>query len=318
MKDELVEKLFRGTCTEEELQLLFQLIESDPNPPSPELMKRLWEASRRYPKLKEIPFERIFAKTLSRIDRGQGPKLWFSRPFVRIAAGFLLLGTACIWFWMAQPDSTTVQTAFGMQQSFELSDGSKIDLNANSEVSFSNRWEAGRDREIWLDGEAFFVVEKKPETDQKMKVITDDLVVEVLGTTFNVNSKGGKTVVYLEEGSIRLHLKTIDSVLVMEPGDLVVYSEQSGEIFTKRREMAELHTSWKDGVLTFEDASLREVIHKIEEIYGVNFKVVEPLNYDRKVNFPLPIQELDMAISILDKTMTSITIQKEADHYLIE
>ena len=56
------------------------------------------------------------------------------------------------------------------------------------------------------------------ETQTKFEVITPDLTVEVLGTSFNVSSREEQTEVFLEEGKIRLDLGTEEDM--MQPGKL--------------------------------------------------------------------------------------------------
>lgn len=334
MKEKLVEKLFHGTSTKEELEMLFQIIKQDPTPPAPELMERLWKEMEDLPELNAAVSDRILYNALNRIEEKK-EKLPIGLPEDRwrislntrrrkiaislsIAAGVLLLVIAGIKLSPSSNTPTIIQTAFGERQTLELSDGSVVELNANSQMIYDQEWSDEVSREIRLEGEAFFKVEKKPLTGQKLKVITNDLTVEVLGTTFNVNSKGEKTSVYLEEGVVWLYLRSLDSIVVMEPGDLVIYSEKTGQITRKQKEMKELYTSWKDGVLTFEESTLREVLQKIEDIYGIEFVVVDPGNNNREITFPLPIDELETTLSILEKTMLGLEIRKENNLYIIE
>ena len=252
MKEKLVEKLFHSTCTEEELETLFELIRKDPAPPDQHVIEKLWEEVQEYPRLKVVVFSRIFAKSLSKIDAVEkapapatfkGAKTTYDRVRKRkllnwayIAAGILILIVASFWLFTKNNMPATIQTAFGERQSLQLSDGSKVQLNANSQIVFEEKWMENDKRAVWLKGEAFFEEERKMKPEQKFQVITNDLIVEVLGTTFNVNSNDGKTSVYLEEGQVRLYLNGLDSTLLMEPGDLIVYSEQNRRINRKRKE----------------------------------------------------------------------------------
>ncbi len=183
---------------------------------------------------------------------------------------------------------------------------------------FQKTWSDNESRDVWLEGEAFFEVQKKPKTGQTFKVKTHDVTIEVLGTSFNVNNHGDKTSVYLEEGEIRLYFLQLDSTIVMRPGDLIVYSKLTGDIVYKHQVHTELYTSWKNGVLIFRDSPLREVLEKIEETYGVEFVVKDTVDYLREINFPLPIHELEKAISILQKTMVDLKIQKVGEKYIIK
>src|SRR5690606_5850777 len=70
----------------------------------------------------------------------------------------------------------------------ELSDGTKVWLNAASEITYSSKLNQQK-REIFLSGEAFFEVQPLKDKDgQKVPFIihTSSQKIEVLGTSFNV------------------------------------------------------------------------------------------------------------------------------------
>lgn len=73
----------------------------------------------------------------------------------------------------------------GNAYELELADGTHVWLNAESELSYPTRF-AGEMREVRLKGEAFFDVAKNP--DCPFVVRTDEVAVQVLGTSFNVSA----------------------------------------------------------------------------------------------------------------------------------
>lgn len=327
IKERLIQKLFDNTCSEEELSLLFSLIRKDPSPPDRRLMEKLWQQTN-LPLDQEVS-DRIFSRVTLKINDQDrlnvypGKKATISgsrltRRSLSIAAGILLLISCIFFIWMSTPHRQVIQTAYGEWQSFDLSDGSKVRLNANSQMIFNSKWSDHDNREVWLKGEAYFEVQKGNKGRQKFQVKTSSLTVEVLGTAFNINSHGTNTSVYLEEGEIRLYITEPDSIILMKPGDLVVYDKVSGQITNRHQVHTELYTSWKNGVLIFKNSPLREVLQKIEETYGVVFKVKDTSAYLVEVNFPLPIYHLETAISILDKTMVDYNIRREGEHYIVE
>ena len=125
-----------------------------------------------------------------------------------IAASVLLVICTGIWYFKSGTATNTnlYKTDFAQIKHITLPDGSKVTLNANSELKLSLDWSDKGDRQVWLDGEAYFEVEKKPATHQKFVVHTKDIDVEVLGTKFNVNTRHEKAIVSLEEGKIKLSL----------------------------------------------------------------------------------------------------------------
>ena len=192
-----------------------------------------------------------------------------------------------------------IATNYGEWRSIELPDGSKVKLNANSKIKFFKHWESGIDRSVWLNGEAFFEVTKDSK-GAKFTVHTDDLAVEVLGTSFNVHSRSEQTEVFLEEGKVRLDMGT--EKRTMESGDFISYSSKQKKITAFTQTSTELHASWKDGSLILNDKSLAEIMKKMEEIFG--YKIVlqnEELLKERRT-VAIPMEAIEVAIPILEST----------------
>jgi len=172
-------------------------------------------------------------------------------------------------------------TGFGERLEVELNDDSHITLNANSELRWSEEWKEKGNRQAILKGEAFFEVKK--QNGIPFIVNTNDVAVEVLGTSFNVDSREEKTVVYLDEGKVNLRLKDQqdqedlkkDQEIVMKPGDQVKYSAKEKKI--EKLEGQDLITaaSWKKNVLNFKNKPFSEVLEILREIYGQSFECAD-------------------------------------------
>lgn len=255
-----------------------------------------------------------------RIGRKQGllPALQSRRRWLSAAAAILLLLSAATWLYRQAAPVPMIahSTAYGEQQSIELPDGSLVKLNAHSTLTYAEDWSEKESRQVWLDGEAFFEVAKNLQTKQKFQVITEDLTVEVLGTVFNVNSHREETKVFLEEGKVKLSLNGLKEAMLMDPGELVTYSKDKKEKPAKKRVAPILHTSWKDGFQSFDKTPLKEVLEKVEEIYGVSIQVKDPTHYDRKITTGLPVKNLEEALSVLELTL-NLQIVKEKEGYII-
>lgn len=239
---------------------------------------------------------------------------FFSFKKLAVAASILLLIGSIGWVWLGQLSNyQTYSTAYGEWKTVNLPDGSTARLNANSVLKFAENWEEGSDRKVWLKGEAFFEVEKKPATGAKFYVITSDVSVEVLGTSFNLHSRGEKTEVFLEEGKIRLEAGKQETYMC--PGDFISYSAEKQQITEKRKAVNELPSSWKDGVLILQEKSVRDIFDKIEEIYGVEFQVKDPRLLESHTTVRIPMDKLEIALPILEKTLGTRIEQQEK--YLI-
>lgn len=227
-----------------------------------------------------------------------------SRQYLSIAASVLLLAGLFSWLWVLnyQQDIQTISTAYSEWKTLTLSDGSKVKLNANSEIKFAKDWESGENREVWLKGEAFFEVTKDVK-GAKFTVITPDLNVEVLGTAFNIQSRGEQTEVFLQEGKVRLVMENEEEIL--KPGNFVEYSSAKNAITEFKEAASENITSWKDGSLILEDMPIGEILEKIQEIFGyeiiVKNKVI--LDEQRTVSIPIDKNKINLTIPILERVL---------------
>jgi len=235
-------------------------------------------------------------------------------PFLKqfsVAASFLLL--ISIGFYLAHSNTKiTHNTNYGEILNIKLQDGSDVTLNSNSSLSYYKN----ESRKVWLSGEAFFQVDKKVVTNAKFWVLTDDLSVEVYGTSFNVNTKKKKTDVFLEEGSIWLKLKNgADKKMI--PGNYISYSAKKNEILEDKNIFNPIiKTSWKDGSLLFENLSLEKAMEKIEESYGFTIVFKDVKSKDILITGAVPITNIDICIKAIEKSV-DVTITKKENSLII-
>jgi ferric-dicitrate binding protein FerR (iron transport regulator) len=186
-----------------------------------------------------------------------------------------------------------------------------VTLNANSSLSFKEEWNLKSAREVWLKGEAFFEVEKMfshvpsqtPGTvPVKFIVHTSPLEVEVLGTQFNVNNRREETKVVLKSGKVKLNVKAGEKIeeIFMKPGEMVAYNEVS-KALTKSVVDPDIHASWKDHHLIFEEASLGEISHMLEDVYGVIVAFEDPQLAHEQFTGLVPSDDLNVLLEAFTK-----------------
>ena len=315
-EEELLNNLREGKCTDEELDTAFSLVHRLPEDRALSVMEDLWKYSHYRKTLPPATYQKI----LRRIDGSEARVLPFYRRYLPwlTAASVLLLLLAGWWFFAPGPTSLTATTAFAEQKTLTLPDGTTVWLNANSTLTYPENWDDAQDRLVTLTGEAFFRVTPRPATGQKFLVRTPDLTVSVLGTVFNVNSREEQTSVFLEEGRIALQLaEDTEAEKVMEPGDLVTYSGKRKQLIQdKKAPTPAVHTSWKDGVLVFDDTPLLEVLDKVENIYGITFEVPDTTIYGREITAGLPMEELSIVLPLLEQVL-GYPIVEDGGRYVI-
>jgi len=215
----------------------------------------------------------------------------------RVAAVLLILvGAFGLYTYTNYSTEIVIETGYGEKKDIYLPDSSHVTLNANSSL----RYDKAVPREIWLEGEALFEVEKIPSTNAKFYVHTDDLVVEVLGTVFNVNSRRAQTTVFLEEGIVNLSLNDQEnSTLELSPGDMVTFSSTQDQDYDRQIVQGDHPTSWQDGIVELSMTPLGEALVLMEDLYGIKIQVQNPSLIERKINVALPVQDPSVALEQL-------------------
>jgi ferric-dicitrate binding protein FerR (iron transport regulator) len=243
------------------------------------------------------------------------PKTSYLR-YTGIAASILILISFAVYFFSDQIFYDTYVTSYGMTKNILLEDGSEVTLNANSTLRVPKDLITNQFREVWLEGEGFFSIAKKPN-HVRFLVHANNVNVEVLGTKFNVNNRRGNTEVVLSEGSVKLtsdlHEKD-NAVLYMKPGDMVSLS-QKDTIFKRKVVVPEKYSAWQSNKLVFEDTPLYEVAQKIEDYYGVQIVIQDKTIADRQLTGTLPNNDLGIVLKSLSASH-NLSIQREENQII--
>ncbi|NAS10737.1 FecR family protein [Poritiphilus flavus] len=151
----------------------------------------------------------------------------------------------------------------------ELSDGSKVFLNAGSNLKFPVQFMPGRKREVYLYGEAYFEVAQ--DSKRPFIVNTDQVGVSVLGTSFVVNAYNEvPTHVVLVEGSVELSSEDRDmSPVKIVPGQKAVADIDS---FSISEVNTDDYIGWMNGQLFFNNEDFESISRKIERKYNVQIE----------------------------------------------
>jgi ferric-dicitrate binding protein FerR (iron transport regulator) len=156
----------------------------------------------------------------------------------------------------------TVSTPRGGQYKLTLSDGTRVWLNAASSIYFPVTF-AGSDRIVSVSGEVYFEVAKNPGKPFKIKV--NDILVEVLGTHFNINAYEDEPVIKttLAEGALRI-IKN-DKEILLKPGQEARVSRSNG-IETVSAQLDET-LAWKEGNFLFRDQQIEAIMRQVSRWY---------------------------------------------------
>ena len=161
----------------------------------------------------------------------------------------------------------TVTTPRGGEFKLVLEDGTRVWLNAGSELRYPVRF-VGKERKVFVKGEVYFEVAKDRKRPFRVQVL-DEMTVEVLGTHFNVSA-------YEEDATIETTLaegrvKVTDGMKSMElvPNEQAVFGKADGH-FERHEVDARSYVAWKDGLFIFEDETLENIMERVKRWYNVD------------------------------------------------
>lgn len=220
--------------------------------------------------------------------RGTGRMRWMAA-----AASLALLIAAGGFYYIYQRGSMMQKvTAKGQKSTFIMEDGTRVTLNADSKLEYSEDF-ATKNREVYLTGEAFFDVHADP---QKPFIIhTSKMDIKVLGTAFNVKS-------YPDEASSEATLikGTIEVTVTDNPSEKIILKPSQKLVLTnfdstkrkavsirdlvpnvpsvtsmtylndKKDSSVVMETSWLQNKLVFQDEDFGTLAKRMERYYNIS------------------------------------------------
>ncbi len=152
-------------------------------------------------------------------------------------------------------------------ENITLPDGSQVSLNSGTTLSL-RKGNMDVTREIWLEeGEVFFNI-KKDETKPFMVHLREGVTVQVLGTSFTIQSY--KELPFQEISVVSGKVKVETSggeVLELLPDQKATYLE-SEKTLTRSNENSALKSAWRTGTIVLENASVDELCFRVRQFYG--------------------------------------------------
>ena len=233
-------------------------------------------------------------------------KVVVRRPVARwIAAGVSIAATVAVLaglfggiFNQSEPEQFiihTVSSPVGQQTHTTLSDGTRVWLNSNSLIEVVKLSES--ERRIRLRGEAYLDVAK--DASRPFVVETENVVVTVLGTEFNVNTYGKLQSVVLVNGKVQVTDRQEGTNYELIPGNRFEMDIETGDK-TVRNVETENFISWINGYLKFESVPLKQVILQLQDYYGVVTTVTKEVDDSLLVSGKLELRKgIDKALESL-------------------
>lgn len=171
----------------------------------------------------------------------------------------------------------TMTTPNGGQYNLVLPDGSKIWLNAASSITYPAVF-TGNDRLIKVSGEVYMEI-AKDKSRPFMVDVDGRSVVQVLGTSFNINSytNEGRIKTTLIQGSVKVsnlvkNSRRIGQGVILQPEQQAVIIANTEDIRVQPANTEHV-LAWKNGFINFESVSFQEIIRQIERWYNIEVQI---------------------------------------------
>ncbi|OUJ74557.1 FecR family protein [Hymenobacter crusticola] len=239
------------------------------------------------------------------------------------AAAAVLIGVAAggSWLWQTQhamPPLTQLTTPYGQTRVVQLPDGSTVTLNSHSTLRYAADLGQASEREVWLDGEAYFAVKHTPDHRRFVVRTTAGFKVEVLGTKFTVYRRHEQARVVLLSGKVKVDFtdSTRSQDVVLKPGELVeTWDAQPRHVLHKAVNTAP-YAAWKDDKLVFDGTTVAEVATRLSDTYGVAVVVENPTLNQRKISGTFSVGDLEALLQLLEKSF-QLTVRHEQNRIIL-
>jgi len=235
------------------------------HPDKDEVIKQAQQMVKALSQKENVPNVMTKARVRKRIDQSTTRTSVVRRLLIAASGAAACVAMVYISGW--QSSTEDVQLVNESQEASEqvLPDQSIVVLSPGARVLYNSKTYL-TDRKIKLKGRAFFEVEK----GSPFAVISDQGVVEVLGTSFDVNAVSQQYKVVCYTGKVKVSYAQYKVTLT--PGERTAFDENK-----EHKEQfdlpASLQPDWLSTYVSFENESLQNVIGEIENIYGVKVEI---------------------------------------------
>lgn len=299
----IIARYLRGIATaEEEKELLHSIRESK------EMDAAFRKQIKEWNPLKEIgndpEMERKWNRIISTITPTEEiviPKRKWNIRLSWVAVILLLLVSGITIFLLREREGDVEYVtvlADGEDHTIVLPDGTSIYLREGSTLIYPKVFDTDT-RITEIKGEAFFDV--KHQADYPFVVKVAELSVRVLGTSFSIHAQEETLSVILVNGKVCLMDADQKEVTQLLPDQRIDYSLRDGH-YTISDVDGERLTSWHRGVISYDNASVEEIVRLIEETYHVSLSYAPTgMDNQRFSGAFLKTQELETVLEQTNK-----------------
>lgn len=213
------------------------------------------------------------------------------------------------WSWLT---TDNYRTAKGESASIQLSDGSRIDLNTDTELSVQYTWTT---RSVKLErGEALFAVVHNAE--KPFEVIAAGGRIQDIGTRFNVYQQAGRVSVTVLEGEVSVAANHSYTAQNLTPGQQISY-DSTGRTSAISSADIDATTAWQRGQLVFKGQPLSVVLEQLGRYHDASLQVQGSQLQTLKVSGVFPTDNLNRVFNTIAGALPIKVTQTATNSFII-
>lgn len=308
LNEDIIIRYLENRCSEEDFVLINEWMkESDEN------AKELFRLEEVY-QLGKFPVDTqgLVAKAEYRLgkrldqEKQEKQKVFKMRNMLRYAAAIavvLVMAVGGAYLFQEKGEEWVVASAtYGQVREMVLPDGTKVWLNQSSSLKYP-RFFDGKERHVYLEGEAYFEVTRNHESPFTVKSPAMD--VKVLGTSFNIKCRPDNSFAEttLIEGEVEVKDKQDQGRITLSPGQKAVLNRVTGRMQVKQVD-ARMEIVWHNDLIPFKKSSIFQIAAVLERFYSV--KIILSPDVDSTKTYSGVLKKKDSIESVLNSLRNSI------------
>ena len=315
LNEDIIIRYLENRCSEEDFVLINEWMkESDENAGELFRMEEIYQLGK-FPFEEEnlvVRAERRLGRRLKR-ENQKKQEVFKLRSVLRYAAaivGVMVLAAGlAYWFRNKAEELVVASAAHGQVREMLLPDGTKVWLNQSSVLKYPRAFE-GKERHVYLDGEAYFEVARNHEKPFMVKSPAMD--VRVLGTSFNIKCRPDNSFAEttLIEGEVEVKDKSDKGRITLLPGQKAVLNRVTGRMQVKQVD-PKMEIVWHNDLIPFEKSSIFQIAAALERFYGV--KIILSPDVDSTNTYSGVLKKKDNIESVLNSLRNSIPFNYKKD-----
>ena len=176
-----------------------------------------------------------------------------------------------------------------------LEDGSVVYLTSGATLSCPERFAANK-RQVSMQGDALFDVQSN--RDCPFLIETEAVIVEVLGTTFNIKTSGEESFeLSVQHGVVKVTLKTTGAYTMVKSGETVCLEDQ--RLLLKEQSNDQQQFANYSEKICFKDESLENIVHVINKISDKPIRIADDSLKNREITIPFNNNTVEEMIVLL-------------------